>query len=124
MAMAETRSGERGSSSDDLRRDLGLSILFREMAAADEFVYGAAESVILRGAADVETVLYRQAVLGDCLENRDLVRDKLYAIIGETLAEEKKSTLWFSHQSPSTVLHTAIGVSTYCCPHSGASGPS
>ena len=49
------------------------------MAAADEFVYGAAESVVLSGAADVETILYRQAVLGDCLKNRDVVRE-LYAL--------------------------------------------
>ena len=107
MATA-TRVRERESSPDDLKRDLGLPILFDAMAAADEFVYGAAESVVLSGAADVETILYRQAVLGDCLKNRDVVRE-LYALIGETLAEEKKSSLWFSHQSPSTVLHTAIG---------------
>ena len=98
----------RESSSSDLKRDLGLPILFDAMAAADEFVYGVAESVVLSGAVDVETILYRQAVLGDCLKNRDVVRE-LYALIGETLAEEKKSSLWFSHQSPSTVLHTAIG---------------
>ena len=108
----EGQAGDSGqareSSSSDLKRDLGLPILFEAMAAADEFVYGAAESVVLSGAADVETILYRQAVLGDCLKNRDIVRD-LYSIIGETLGEEKKSSLWFSHQSPSTVLHTAIG---------------
>ncbi len=105
----EGQAGDSGqareSSSSDLKRDLGLPILFEAMAAADEFVYGAAESVVLSGAADVETILYRQAVLGDCLKNRDIVRD-LYSIIGETLGEEKKSSLWFSHQSPSRPCST------------------
>ncbi len=53
---------------DLLVQDLELELLLQAMAQGDEFVLQVARHAILAGTRnDVATVLYRQAVLKDCL---------------------------------------------------------
>lgn len=94
----------------DLSRDLELETLFRAMAGEDGFLFEVARKVFLSGLQnDVGTILYRQAVLRDCLENPTVVRE-LYALTGEVM--EKRREHWFGvfDRHPSVILHGALGL--------------
>src|SRR5579872_5679050 len=53
-----------------LTQDLELNTLLRSMAAGDEFLFAVAQQAILSGLRnDANTVLYRQAILRDCLKH-------------------------------------------------------
>lgn len=53
---------------ETLAQDLELDTLYRAMAAGDEYVYGVVRKVLPVSLVDLDEVLYRQAVLGDCIE--------------------------------------------------------
>lgn len=73
----------------ELTTDLALETLFGAMARDDDCVFETARKVILAGVKnDLDTVLYRQRVLQDCLNHPDVVR-KLYTVAVEALAKRK-----------------------------------
>ncbi len=84
-----------------LVQDLELDTLLRAMAGGDEFVWAVAQQAILSALHnDVDTVLYRQAILRDCLRNAAVVRN-LYDLmtgIGEEVRRHWWST-WSEHAS-------------------------
>ena len=58
------------SNKESLTQDLELSTLFNAMARGDKFLLQVAQQAVLSGLQDepeVDTILYRQAVLEDCL---------------------------------------------------------
>jgi hypothetical protein len=56
--------------------DLALDTLFSAMASRDEFLLSVAKSVILCSLGnDLDTILYRQSILQDCLKNPAIVRE-------------------------------------------------
>lgn len=94
---------------DALTLDLGLDTLVQAMAAEDPFLQDVARRALLGGLKnDVATVLYRQAVLRDCMVNADVVRD-LYAVAVE--AVERRSghlRLGVFARYPSGVLYEGV----------------
>ena len=71
-----------------LVQDLELELLLQAMAQGDEFVLQVARQALMAGTRDdIPTILYRQAVLKDCLEHPALVKE-LYAIAVEAIARE------------------------------------
>jgi len=52
-----------------LTQDLELNTLFNAMALGDEFLFEVAKKAVLFGENDLDTILYRQEILKDCLEN-------------------------------------------------------
>jgi hypothetical protein len=93
-----------------LTRDLELGTLLRAMAGDDGFLLDVARKTLFAGLDnDVDTILYRQAVLKDCLKNPDVVR-QLYDLAVEAIEARKKS--WFGLYSayPGSVLSGAIGL--------------
>lgn len=72
-----------------LIKDLELEILFAAMAAGDPIVLEVVKCAVLAGLDSPEAVRYRQAVLSDCLEHSEVVR-QTYAIAVEALEREKK----------------------------------
>lgn len=94
-----------------LTQDLELNTLWNAMASGDEFLFEVARKAVLTGINnDVDTILYRQNILNDCLENPDLVR-KMYEIAVDAIAHKKKP-YWgiFSFNYPSSILSTSIEV--------------
>ena len=91
-----------------LTQDLELDTLFRAMAGGDEFLNQVAKQAVLSGIQNgLETILYRQAILKDCLRNEAAVRE-IYDIAVEAI--ESKRTHWlgvFSHY-PSGILYEAV----------------
>jgi energy-coupling factor transporter ATP-binding protein EcfA2 len=74
---------------EDLIADLELNVLWQAMAQCDEVVWESASTAILDGLTTPEQIRYRQAVLADCLANRDVVRE-IYALAVQAVADEKQ----------------------------------
>ncbi len=92
----------------DLMQDLELDILFQAMAAGDRFLYEMAKKVLLCGMSnDPDTILYRQDVLMDCLNNASVVRS-IYDVVVEAI-ESRKKYLWgfFNARYPASILHNS-----------------
>ncbi len=93
----------------DLIQDLQLDSVFGAMAAGDKFLHDVAKSAVLSSLdGQLDIVLYRQAVLNDCLKNASLVRT-MYLIAVDAIESRKKS-YWGSEISayPPSVLSGAV----------------
>lgn len=87
--------------------DLELDTLLRAMAAGDEFLYEIARKAIrsaLRN--DIDTILYRQAALADCLRFPAVVR-QLYDVTVEATDGTKRRWWDLSSRYPSSTLYSA-----------------
>lgn len=85
---------------DELVRDLELETLFKAMAAGDDFLLEVVKDAVLASLAEPETILYRQHVLTDCIEQPQIVR-ALYRIAVEAIEGERKLWGW---KEPASVL--------------------
>jgi DNA mismatch repair ATPase MutS len=92
-----------------LTQDLELTTLFDAMALGDKFVLEVARKAVLSAVNDVDTILYRQNILRDCLRNSSIVRD-IYSIAVESIEGERKTYWGFFREYPSMILHRAIEV--------------
>jgi hypothetical protein len=93
-----------------LTQDLELNTLFEAMAGGDKFFFQVARRAILSGLqTDSETILYRQAVLKDCLRNESVVRN-IYDLVVEVI--ENKDRQWWSVTSklPGSILYGSIQI--------------
>ncbi len=88
----------------ELIQDLELNILFNAMAGDDDFLFDVSRKSILLGLKnDLDTIVYRQNILKDCLENPTVIR-LLYDISVGAL--DKRKIGWFGVFSryPSSIL--------------------
>lgn len=93
----------------DLIQDLELNTLFNAMAHGDEFLYKVAKKAISFSLDDLDTILYRQNTLKDCLKNSPIVK-AIYDISVEAIENEKKVYWGIFSKYPSTILHRSIEV--------------
>jgi DNA mismatch repair ATPase MutS len=92
-----------------LTQDLGLDVLCSAMAGGDEFLFDVAKLAVLSSLTDVDTILFRQRVLLDCLKNESLVRS-MYQIAIEAIESEWKNYLGFFGRYPAGILNRAVDV--------------
>ncbi|HYZ41775.1 MAG TPA: DNA mismatch repair protein MutS, partial [Stellaceae bacterium] len=92
-----------------LSQDLELGILFDAMARGDPFLRDIAGRVVLTGVRDLETILYRQAALRDCLQNEAIVR-QIYDLVIESIEQRRKSFWSFISRSPGSILYNAVNL--------------
>ena len=92
-----------------LTQDLELNTLFNAMALGDKFLFEVAKKAVLSSLNDLDTILYRQDILRDCLKNPSIVRD-IYDIAVESIEREKKSYWGFFRDYPDAILHRSIEV--------------
>ena len=91
-----------------LMQDLEVDTVLRAMAGDDPFLLEVARRALLAGLSnDVDTVLYRQAILKDCLKNPAVVR-QLYDLAVETIEGRKKHWWGISSQFPGSILHSSV----------------
>jgi hypothetical protein len=89
-------------------QDLELDTLLSAMAGKDEFLFKVAEKAFLSALEnDLDTILYRQDILKDCLKNA-LVLRQLYDLSIEALESTKRRFWDLSSHYPSSVLYSAI----------------
>jgi DNA mismatch repair ATPase MutS len=93
---------------DTLWQDLELGIIVSAMAQGDSFLAQVARQVLLSQPVDVDTIVYRQAILQDVLANSTGVRE-FYTIANAALDTVRKERALF-FRTPSAVLATAIRV--------------
>ena len=90
-----------------LTQDLGLDAVLQAMAGGDELVLTAARKALLPGSEnDLQTILYRQAIVRDALENPEIVRG-LYNFVGEVIQTSKKHSWGITSHYPSSMLYGA-----------------
>lgn len=70
---------------DALVQDLGLDAVFDAMAGKDDFLRGTSERAMLLSLGQPDVILYRQAILRDCLENPAVIRE-MYDLAVEAIA--------------------------------------
>ncbi len=92
-----------------LTQDLELDTLFGAMARGDKFLFEVAKKVALSSVTDIDTILYRQRILGDCLKNPEIVWS-MYRLSVEAIEREKKNYFGIFSKWPSTILHRSVDV--------------
>ena len=93
-----------------LTQDLELNTLLQTMAAGDKFLFDVARAAVLSGFQnDVDTVLYRQEVVKDCLSNPELAR-RLYDLTVEATDNTKRMWWDLSSHYPESVLFGAVSL--------------
>jgi len=94
-----------------LMQDLEVSTLLDSMAHGDKFKLEVAKKSVLCSLNDLDTILYRQNILRDCLNNSSIVRD-IYDIAVASI-DRKKSGFWgwgAISNYPDAILHRSIEV--------------
>ncbi len=92
-----------------LTQDLELTTLLDAMALGDKFIRDVAHTAVVLSVHEVDTILYRQDILKDCVKNPAIVRD-LYAIAVEAIESERKVFWSFFRDSPHSILQRSIEV--------------
>ncbi|KPL84586.1 DNA mismatch repair protein MutS [Thermanaerothrix daxensis] len=95
--------------SPDLIHDLELEVLFNAMARGDKFLYEISKAAVLSSLKDVDSVLYRQEILRDCLEHSSVIRE-IYQILIEAIERKRRSWLGIFTHYPSGVLSGAVDI--------------
>ena len=94
-----------------LMQDLEVSTLLDSMAHGDKVLFDVAKKAVLCSLNNLDTILYRQDVLRDCLNNSSIVRD-VYDIAVASV-DRKKSGFWgwaAISNYPDAILHRSIEV--------------
>ncbi len=94
--------------SQSLVADLGLAAVLEAMGGGDDYLRGVATTVTLHSLTDPSVITYRQAVVSDCLEHREIVA-RIHQLAEGAIAEEKRVWGVFTNV-PSGRLHRAVGV--------------
>ena len=93
-----------------LIQDLELETLLRAMADEDGFLLEVTRRALLAGVTnDLDTVLYRQQVLRDCLKNAAIIRD-LYNFTVQIIEKTRRSWWDLSSHYPPSVLYGASAI--------------
>ena len=97
------------SHADALTRDLGLDTLFTVMAAGDKFLYEVAQKAVLLNVEDVQTIIYRQHIFQDCLDNSAVIK-QIYDLCVECMQNERRHFWGGLSSSPGMVLYRSVEV--------------
>ncbi len=88
--------------SDDLVADLGLEVVFRAMAAGDQFLYDVSRHVVLARVDDPAVIRWRQDALDDFARLPAMARE-LYAVALDAIERQRKVWGWTSTFAESVV---------------------
>lgn len=94
---------------EELIKDLNLNVLFEAMSMGDEFLYEISKKALLSNVNDVDTILYRQNILKDCINNSLVIRN-LYDIANEAITNKKKYYFGFFTRYPAAILDSSIDI--------------
>lgn len=92
-----------------LIQDLALDRLLAAMAGDDAWLVDPLRQALLAGCPDIDTILYRQDILRDCLAHEAAVR-AMYAVATETLDARRRSYFGSLMRYPGSILHWSIEI--------------
>jgi hypothetical protein len=90
-----------------LADDFGLMALLEGMAGGDRLVFDAAKTALLTGLTDPDQILYRQAILRDCLSHPTVIRE-LYDLMNETILRDHDIFRTSSDRNVTAILHSSV----------------
>jgi MutS domain V len=90
-------------------QDLELTTVLDAMARGDGYLRGLVEEVFLASLVDPDAIRYRQAVLGDCLDHPDVLRE-LYALAVEAVESKQKARHFWFRDSPDGLLQKSLRI--------------
>ncbi|HPH98650.1 MAG TPA: hypothetical protein PKW33_21960 [Anaerolineaceae bacterium] len=91
----------------DLIHDLELNTLINAMALGDRFLFNVSKAAILLSLEDINTILYRQEIMKDCLNYSGVIQD-LYQICVEAIERKHRRWLGIFTHSPTGVLSSSV----------------
>ena len=91
----------------DLVQDLGLETLFDAMASGDPFIFRVCREALLVSTVCEEEILYRQAILKDCLKNAAVVRE-IFRIPAESEENKHRQWLYVLSHYPRGILSSSV----------------
>ena len=101
---------ELSANDQTLAQDLELDTLCNGMALGDKFIFSVVKRAVLSGVSnDLDTILYRQAILRDCLKNPVIIAD-IYKLAIEAIENERKNYWGILSNYPSAILHRSVEV--------------
>lgn len=103
-------SGNLPFNHEALIKDLELETLSHSMACRDKFLFEVTQKALLLGLGNtIETIIYRQNILKDCIKNQTIIKE-LYDLSIEAIASGKNNYWYFSSKYPSTILSRSINI--------------
>jgi len=94
----------------EIIQDIELNTLFNAMAKEDKFLFEVAKSAVLSGLGnDIDTILYRQSILKDCIKNPSVIRE-IYALATEAIERERKNYWGIFNKHPGGILRRSLDV--------------
>ncbi len=91
----------------ELSRDLDLDAVLGAMAGGDDFLLKVARAALVCGvASDIDTILYRQEALSDCLRNATAIQE-IYGLIVNAIETTRRQTWGITSHYPSSMLYGA-----------------
>jgi DNA mismatch repair ATPase MutS len=97
------------NTADLTTKDLELDTVFHTMASGDTFLLEVARKGVLASLRNPQTILYRQEILKDCLNQSPIVRE-IYGIAVEAIERERKVWGWLLDKYPESTLHRSVEV--------------
>ncbi|MBA4383318.1 MAG: DNA mismatch repair protein MutS [Anaerolinea sp.] len=93
----------------DLVHDLELNTMLNAMSLGDSFLFDIVKEAILTSIDDMDSILYRQEIMKDCLNNPAVIR-KIYQIPIKSKDREHRRWLGTFTHSPSGVLSSSVSL--------------
>ena len=93
----------------DLVHDLEMNTLLNAMSLGDGFLFDIVKEAILSSIDDMDSILYRQEIMKDCLNNPAVIRE-IYQIPIKSKDREHRRWLGIFTHSPSGVLSSSVSL--------------
>jgi hypothetical protein len=97
------------ANADDLERDLELATLLDAMAAHNSYIRERAQMALHDLLTDPNAVLFRQAVLADCIKQPAVVR-QLYNLAVEGVETKRKAHFFWFRDTSDALLQKSLGI--------------
>ena len=99
--------GELPVNEQTLIQDLELNTLLNAMALGDKFLFQVARSAVLSSLTDVDSMLYRQDILRDCLNNPTIIRE-MFNFAMKSGEEKKRNWYGIFSRYPGAILYGSV----------------
>jgi hypothetical protein len=97
------------ANAEALGRDLALPTIYEAMARKDVYLRELVEKVLLASLGEADEIRYRQDVIRDCVDRREIVRE-LYALAVEGVETKRKAGFFWFRDSPDSLLQKSLGM--------------